>query len=98
VVRHGPWWCLGAKEALGVVRLLYSDTLRVRLCRLGPAFPSWTFWSLLGGEGGWLQGLTRGPRSPKPLEAKGKLCLLVSRLGRDPIGGAVGRAVPRERR
>jgi hypothetical protein len=38
-IDHGdvvePWRCRGAKEALGVVRLLYSDTLSVRLCRLG---------------------------------------------------------------
>jgi hypothetical protein len=50
----GPWWCRGAEEALGIVRLLYSDTLRVRLCQLGLASPMWAFWSLLGGEGGWL--------------------------------------------
>jgi hypothetical protein len=61
-MRCGPWRCRGAKEALGNVRLLYSDTLHVRLCWLGPASPRWTFWSLLGGEGGQLQGLTRGPR------------------------------------
>ena len=65
---YGLWWCHGAKEALGVVRLLYSDTLRVRLCRLGSASPRWTFWSLLGGEGGRLQRLTCGPRSrPSPV-------------------------------
>jgi hypothetical protein len=39
-----------------------------------------------------------GPEAPEPLEAKGKLCLLVSRPGRDPIRGAVDRAVSRERR
>jgi hypothetical protein len=61
-MRCGPWRCRGAKEALGIVRLLYFDTLRVRLCWLGLASPRWTFWSLLGGEGGRLQGLTRGPR------------------------------------
>jgi hypothetical protein len=61
----GPWRCRGAEEALGVIGLLCSDTLRVRLCRLGPASPGWTFWSLLGGEGGWLQGLTHGPGSPR---------------------------------
>ena len=37
-------------------------------------------------------------RDPSPWEAEGKLYLLVSRPGRDPIGGAVGRATPRERR
>jgi hypothetical protein len=33
----GSWRCRGAEEVLGVIRLLCSDTLRVRLCRLGPA-------------------------------------------------------------
>ena len=32
-----PCWYRGAKEALGVVQLLCSDTLHVKLCRLGPA-------------------------------------------------------------
>jgi hypothetical protein len=64
VVLYGPWRCRGAEEAQGVVWLLCYDTLRARLCRLGPASPRWTFWSLLGGEGGWLQGLTSGPGSP----------------------------------
>ena len=40
--------CCGAKEALGAIWLLCSDTLRVWLCRLGLASPRWTFWSLLG--------------------------------------------------
>jgi hypothetical protein len=53
----GPWQCRGAEEALGVIRLLCSDTPRVRLCQLGPASPRWTFWSLPGGEGGRLQEL-----------------------------------------
>jgi hypothetical protein len=52
VALYGPWRCHGAEEALGVVRLLCSDTLHVRLCRFGPASPRWTFWSILGGEGG----------------------------------------------
>ena len=59
----GLWRCRGAKEALGIVRLLYSDILRVRLRRLGPASPRWTFWNLLGGEGGRLLGLMREPWS-----------------------------------
>jgi hypothetical protein len=63
--RCGPWRCRGAEEALGVLQLLCSDTLRVRLCQLGLASPRWTFWSLLGSEGGRLQGLTCGPRSPR---------------------------------
>jgi hypothetical protein len=38
-MRCGSWWCYGAEEALGVVRLLCSDTLHVRLCRLRLASP-----------------------------------------------------------
>jgi hypothetical protein len=60
--------------------------------------PGETFWSLLGGRGGWLQGLTRGPRSLRALGGRGKLYLLVSCPGRDPVGGAVRKAAPRERR
>jgi hypothetical protein len=59
----GPWRCCGAEEALGIVQLLCSDTLLVRLCWLGPASPRWTFWSLPDGEESRLQGLTRGPSS-----------------------------------
>jgi hypothetical protein len=33
----GLWQYHGAKEALGIIWLLCSNTLRVRLCRLGPA-------------------------------------------------------------
>jgi hypothetical protein len=83
---------------LDVVRLLCSDTLRVRLCWLGPASPRWTFWSLLGGEGGRLQGLTRGPGVLDPLKAAGKLCLLVSRPVRDLVGKVAGNAVPKGQR
>jgi hypothetical protein len=43
-----------------------------QLCRLGPASPRWTFWSLLGGEGGRLQGLTPGPRSPRAHGSRGE--------------------------
>jgi hypothetical protein len=39
-----------------------------------------------------------GLEAPEPLEAEGKLCLLVSWPGHDPVGGAVGRAMPREQR
>ena len=73
MVLYGPWWCCGVEEALGVIQLLCSDTLRVRLCRLGPASPRWTFWSPLGGERDWLQGLMRGSRAAQPLEAVGSL-------------------------
>jgi hypothetical protein len=54
VALYGPWCCYRAEEALGIVRRLCSDTLHVMLCWLGPASPRWTFWSLLGGEGGRL--------------------------------------------
>jgi hypothetical protein len=39
-----------------------------------------------------------GLEAPEPLEAEGKLCLLVSWPGHDPVRGAVGRAAPREQR
>jgi len=94
-MRYGPWRCCGAKEALGIVRLLCSDTLHVMLCQLGPASPWWTFWSLLGGEGGRLEGLMRGPGSPRAPGDRGEACLLVSRPVRDPVGGAAGKAAPK---
>jgi hypothetical protein len=56
--------CHRAEEALGIVRLLCSDTLRERLRQLGPTSPGCTFWRLLGGEGGWLNKLTCGLGSP----------------------------------
>jgi hypothetical protein len=72
----GPWWCCGAEEALGIVWLLFSDTLHARLCQLGSASPRWTFWSLLGGEGGWLKGLMHGPRGLPAPRGRGKLVFL----------------------
>jgi hypothetical protein len=94
-VRRGPWRCLGAEEGLGVIWLLYSDTLRVRLCHLGPSSPGEAFWSLLGGGGGRLQGLMHGPKSPRALGGRGMLCLM-SCPRRDPVRGAVGRDTPGE--
>jgi hypothetical protein len=88
----GQWRCHGAEEALGVVRLLCSDTLSVRLCRLRLASPRCTFWRLLGGEGGQLEGLTRGPRSPRAPRASEGVCLLTSCPVRDSIRGVVDRA------
>jgi hypothetical protein len=76
VVRHGLWQCRGTEEALGVVRLLFSDTLRhcVSGCiSLDRSPPGVTFWSLLGSEGGQLQGLMRGPRSPRAPRGRGKV-------------------------
>jgi hypothetical protein len=64
----GPWRCRGAKEALGVIWLLCFDTLSVRLCRLRPASTRCTFWRLLGGEGGHLEGLASGSEAPEPLK------------------------------
>jgi hypothetical protein len=90
----GQWCCRGAKEAPGVVRLLCSDTLSVRLCWLGPAFTRCTFWRLLGGEGSRLKGLTCGPKSPRAPEASGGVCLLMSRPMRDPVGGVVDSTTP----
>jgi hypothetical protein len=69
-VLYGSWQCHGAEEALGIIRLACSNTLSVRLCRLGSASPRLTFWSLLGGEGIQLEGLMHGPRSLEPLEAE----------------------------
>jgi hypothetical protein len=37
-----------------------------------------------------------GLEALEPLEAAGKLCLLVSHPRCDPIGGAAGRGTPRE--
>jgi hypothetical protein len=91
----GPWQCRGAEEALGVFWLACSDTLRVRLCQLGPASPRCTFSSLHGSKGGRLEGLTRGPRSPRAPGGQGGVCILVSRPVRDAIRGAVDGATPK---
>jgi hypothetical protein len=96
-MRHGPSRCLGAEEAWAS-----SDCSVLTLCVSGGVGldrppPGETFWSLLGGEGGRLRGLTCGARSPRALGGRGKLCLLVSRPGRDLIGGEVGRGTPWER-
>jgi hypothetical protein len=72
----GPWRCRGAEDALGVVRLACSNTLSVRLCWLGPASPRRTFWSLLGGEGSRLEGLTQGPGSPQASGGRRELVFL----------------------
>ena len=90
----GLWRCRGAEEALGIVRLLCSNTLNVRLCRLGPVFIRCTFWRLLGGEDSWLGGLTRELGSPGAPEASGGIWILVSCPVRYPFGGAVDSAAP----
>jgi hypothetical protein len=74
------WQCGGAKEALGLIWLLCSDTLSVRLCRLGPASPRCAFWRLLSGIGGRLVELMCRPRSPQALRCCGGTCLLVSHM------------------
>jgi hypothetical protein len=96
-VRHGPSRCLGAKEAwassdCSVLIVCVSDGVGLDQPPL-----SETFWNLLGDEGGRLQGLMHGPRSPRAPEGSGKLCLLMPHPRRDPIEGAVGRGTPRER-
>jgi hypothetical protein len=91
----GPWRCRGVKEALGVIRLLCSHTLHVRLCQLRLASPRWTFWSLLGGEGGRLQGLTRGLGRHLAPGGHGKLVFFVSRPVHDHIVEVAGKATPR---
>jgi hypothetical protein len=90
----GPWRCRGAEKALGVVRLLYSNTLSVRLCRLGPTSPGCAFRRLLGGKGGQFEGLTRGPGSPQTPSGRGGVCLLASRPVRNPVRGVVSSAAP----
>jgi hypothetical protein len=69
----GPWRCRGAEEALGIVRLLCSNTLSVRLFWLGPTSTRCTFSRLHGGESIRLEGLTSGPGSPEPLKPWGDL-------------------------
>jgi hypothetical protein len=81
----GPWHCRGAKKALGIIWLLCSDTLSVRLCWLGPASTRCGFWRLLGGEGIRLEGLMSGPESPRAPKASRGVCPLVSRPKRDPL-------------
>ena len=90
----GPWCCSGAEEALGVVWWLCSDTLSVKLCRLGPASTECTFSRLLGGEGSQLEGLTCGPRRPRALEVSGGVCLLASCPVCDHVGGAIDGGTP----
>jgi hypothetical protein len=67
-VSCGLWRCCGVEEALGVIRLLCSDTLSVRLCQLGLGSTRCTLWRILGGEGSQLEGMTCGPRSLEPLK------------------------------
>jgi hypothetical protein len=64
VLCHGPLRCLGAKEdwassGCSILTLCVSDDVSLDQPPLGE-----TFWSLLGGKGGRLQGLTHGLRSP----------------------------------
>jgi hypothetical protein len=72
--------------------------LSVRLCRLGPASLRRVFWSLLGGKGGRLEGLTRGLGNPRAPRGRGGACLLMSRPVRDLVWEATGRAAPKVQR
>jgi hypothetical protein len=94
----GTLWTMAvswSQKSLGVVQLLCSDTLHVRLCRLGPVYPRWTFWSLLGDEGGRLQGLTRRLGSSPAPGGRGKLVFLchapcVTQSRKWPVGPPPG--------
>jgi hypothetical protein len=85
----GPWQCHGAKEALGII-----DCSVLTLCVSGCAGldrlpPRCTFWRLLGGEGGRVEGLTCGLGSPRAPRGHRGVCLLVSHFVRDPVEGAI---------
>jgi hypothetical protein len=88
----GPWRCRGAEEALGIVRLLCSNTLSVMLFWLGPASTRCTFSRLHGGESIRLEGLTSGPGSPEPLKPSGGFDPLCHVPVHDPVSGAVDSA------
>ena len=95
-MRHGPSRCIGAEEAYAssdcsVLTLYVSDG--VILDWPPQDVPSRVFFVVkeVGSRGRRV-----GPEAPEPLEAKGKLCILVSCPVCDPVGGAVGRAMPRE--
>jgi hypothetical protein len=97
-MRCGPSRCLGAEEAwissgCSVLTLCVLDGVSLDRPPSGE-----TFWNLLGGDGGRLWGLTRGLGSPRATGGRGKFCLLMSRPGHDPVGGAVGKGTPWERR
>jgi hypothetical protein len=98
VVLCQPSRCRGADEALGVVRLLCSNTLRVRLLSAWTGLSQVPFRSLLGGEGGRLQRLTLEPGSPRAPGGHGGVCLLVSRPVCDPIGRMAGKATRKGQR
>jgi hypothetical protein len=68
VEHRGPSRCLGAEEAwvssgCSVLALCVSGFVGLDRPPSGE-----TFWSLLGYEGAQLQGLTRGPESPRAPE------------------------------
>jgi hypothetical protein len=89
-VRRRPSRCLGAEEAWAS-----SDCSILTLCVSDGVGLDWppsgeTFWSLLGGEGGRLQWMTRGLESPRAPGGHGKLYLLMSRPERDPVCNTTG--------
>jgi hypothetical protein len=79
----GPWRCCGAEEALGIVRLLYSDALTVMLCRLGPDSTRCTFRRLPWWWRHTAWGADERAREPWAPKAIGGFCPLVSRAVRD---------------
>ena len=91
---YGLWQCRRAEEALGIVRLLYSDTLSVKQCWFGPTSTRCTLWSFLGGEGIQLKGLMSEPESPRAPGVGGGICPLMSCHVRDFVGGVGDRATP----
>jgi hypothetical protein len=93
----GSMWTVAmswSRRSFGVVRLLCSDMLSVKLCRPGLISTRCTFSRLLGGEVGRFEGLMRSPKSPRAPNACGGICLLALRSVCDPVGGVVDRAAP----
>jgi len=74
---------------MGIVRLLCSDALTIKPCRLGLASTKCTFWRLFSGEGISHEGLMSGllsPQAPKAVRWVFPSCVMphVAAM-RDPI-------------